>query len=118
MRPHDPMCTDCDHDCPWRRTNPAPMGAPFCPICDDHAESAVQTLAATDVRCIATSPGTYAVQVRDDSLIVGYIRKLDSSGRRWRARASHWRADEWTDTRARADAVGMLVAAFNSLATR
>jgi hypothetical protein len=36
---HDPECTGCDHDCPWRRTNPAPLGAPFCSVCDDHAEA-------------------------------------------------------------------------------
>lgn len=116
MRPHDPMCTDCDHDCPWRRTNPAPMGAPFCPICDDHAESAVQTLAATDVRCIATSPGTYAVQVRDDSLIIGYVRKLGTRTRPWWLTPAG--SSQTTSARTRREAVALLVAAFNSLATR
>jgi hypothetical protein len=33
---HDPDCTDCEHDCPWRNN---PMGAPFCSICDDHMEA-------------------------------------------------------------------------------
>jgi hypothetical protein len=32
-------CTGCEHDCPWKRTNPAPLGAPFCTICDDHNEN-------------------------------------------------------------------------------
>lgn len=33
---HDPMCTGCAHDCPWRRHH---WGAPFCGVCDDHAEA-------------------------------------------------------------------------------
>ena len=36
---HGPECTGCAHDCPWRRT-PAPLGAPYCQTCDDHAEAA------------------------------------------------------------------------------
>jgi hypothetical protein len=28
-----------EHDCPWRRTNPAPLGAPFCDVCDDAQEA-------------------------------------------------------------------------------
>lgn len=35
---HDVECTSCVHDCPWTRT-PGPLGAPFCPICDDHYEA-------------------------------------------------------------------------------
>lgn len=34
---HDPECTGCEHDCPWRGN---PMGAPFCSFCDDHSEHA------------------------------------------------------------------------------
>lgn len=34
---HDPMCTGCAHDCPWKRHH---YGAPFCQTCDDHAEAA------------------------------------------------------------------------------
>jgi hypothetical protein len=33
---HDPECTGCEHDCPWRRHH---LGTPFCPVCDDHAEA-------------------------------------------------------------------------------
>ena len=35
---HDPECTACEHDCPWTRV-PAPLGAPFCTVCDDHHEA-------------------------------------------------------------------------------
>jgi hypothetical protein len=33
---HDPACTGCEHDCPWRKN---PLGAPFCSVCDDHWEA-------------------------------------------------------------------------------
>lgn len=33
---HDPECTGCEHDCPWKNN---PLGAPFCSICDDHWEA-------------------------------------------------------------------------------
>lgn len=33
---HDPDCTECEHDCPWRGHN---FGAPFCAVCDDHGEA-------------------------------------------------------------------------------
>lgn len=35
-RGHDPECTGCEHDCPWRRHH---FGSPFCSVCDDHAEA-------------------------------------------------------------------------------
>lgn len=34
---HDPECTGCEHECPWGRHH---FGAPYCPVCDDHAEAA------------------------------------------------------------------------------
>jgi hypothetical protein len=34
---HDAECTACEHDCPWHGR---PLGAPYCQICDDHAEAA------------------------------------------------------------------------------
>jgi hypothetical protein len=33
---HDPTCTGCAHDCPWRRHH---LGAPYCQTCDDHSEA-------------------------------------------------------------------------------
>lgn len=33
---HDPECTGCEHDCPWKGR---PMGAPYCQVCDDHNEN-------------------------------------------------------------------------------
>lgn len=36
MEAHDPHCTGCEHDCPWRRN---PLGAPYCQTCDDHSEA-------------------------------------------------------------------------------
>ena len=36
MSEHDPFCTGCEHDCPWREN---PMGAPYCQTCDDHYEA-------------------------------------------------------------------------------
>lgn len=39
MSGHDGECVGCEHDCPWLRTRPAPLGAPFCSTCDDHGEA-------------------------------------------------------------------------------
>lgn len=38
---HDPECTGCEHDCPWRRSyrRGGTLGAPFCGVCDDHGEA-------------------------------------------------------------------------------
>ena len=36
---HSEDCTGCEHDCPWKRTVPPPLGAPYCQICDDHSEA-------------------------------------------------------------------------------
>jgi hypothetical protein len=33
---HNPECISCVHDCPWKGR---PIGAPYCQICDDHAEA-------------------------------------------------------------------------------
>lgn len=33
---HDPECTGCEHNCPWKGN---PIGAPFCGVCDDHMEA-------------------------------------------------------------------------------
>ena len=33
---HDPTCTQCVHECPWRNHH---FGAPWCATCDDHAEA-------------------------------------------------------------------------------
>lgn len=36
MTQHDPECTGCEHNCPWKGN---PLGAPFCDVCDDHMEA-------------------------------------------------------------------------------
>ncbi len=63
----------------------------------------MSTIAPADVRCIAVSSDQYAVQVRGDSLIIGYVRKL--SARRWKATTARGRGLVDQTTRANAVAV-------------
>lgn len=48
---HGPACVSCRHECPRQRTRPEPLGSPFCPTCDDHAEAVHAGYGPTACEC-------------------------------------------------------------------